>query len=214
VLYQELAGRPPGQDVDRTLCRAIGRCVGAFYAATADFQSHRTGRSLDLSRIVRQDRALLRIRLADRPADRRDMLDLLDESERRLTDLIAGGLDWGVCQGDVTLDNMHVLPDGTVAMLDFENTGYAWRAADLCGFQHDLLDVAGGWEAFLDGLTTCHPMGDGDLRALDWMLVPFWLYNLRWLVKAGGDGTVGHIDRAVRVLREWADGRLFRDPVR
>jgi Ser/Thr protein kinase RdoA (MazF antagonist) len=214
VLYQELAGHPAIDGVDEARCRSIGRCMGAFYAASDDFQSRHRVRSLDLTRIIRQDRALLRIRLADRPADQRAMLDLLDESERRLATLISGGLDWGVCQGDVSLYNMHILPDGSIAVYDFENAGYGWRAADLCAFRYDLLEVSRGWEAFLDGLTSRRRLCAAELSAIDWMLVPFWLYNLRWLVKAGGDGAAAHVDRAVRVLREWAEGPLLRDPIR
>jgi Ser/Thr protein kinase RdoA (MazF antagonist) len=42
------------------------------------------------------------------------------------------GLDWGVCHGDLSLDNLHVRADGGVTFYDLDSACYGWREWDVC----------------------------------------------------------------------------------
>ena len=57
-------------------------------------------------------------------------------------------LDWGVCHLDLTLDNVHLTPDGVLTAFDLDSAGECWRAVEPAGvlrFSKEYFD------AWLDG---------------------------------------------------------------
>jgi Ser/Thr protein kinase RdoA (MazF antagonist) len=212
ALYEELPGRWPAAKDDPKLHHALGQFIAELYNKSDDFVSGHQGRTLDLKRLIRQDRALINSLHSSPAADRKSVLGLLDEAEHQLTGMIQGGLDWGVCHGDLALHNVYMLTDGGMVLLDFENAGNGWRAADLCALRHELRRMRDGWAAFKEGFRERRPLPEPEIIAIDWMLVPFCLYSLRWELKTlpnFSDRRDEHVARVLDGLLEWADRELL-----
>lgn len=63
-------------------------------------------------------------------------------------------LDWGICHGDLTLDNLTVAVDGTISFFDFDLAAPAWRASEPSGiYTWSMEDPAARplWRAYLAG---------------------------------------------------------------
>lgn len=115
----------------------------------------------------------------------RELLDLFDTAahERHAIEAImtrlAGeisrkspDLDWGICHGDLTLDNITVDHDGFITFFDFDLAALSWRARDPCGvFAASRLipHAVAFWDAFLTGYRTVRPFSDADERAVPLM---------------------------------------------
>jgi Ser/Thr protein kinase RdoA (MazF antagonist) len=212
ALYEELPGRWPAPTGNPKLYHALGQFTGELYNKSDDFVSVHQGRTLDLKRLIRQGRALINSLQFSQPAERKSMLELLGEAEHQLSGMIQGGLDWGVCHGDLALHNVYMLTDGSMVFLDFENAGNGWRAADLCALRHELRRMRDGWEAFKEGFRERRPLPEPEIIAIDWMLVPFCLYSLRWELKMLpnlSDRRDEHVAWVLKGLREWADRELL-----
>lgn len=154
--------------------------------------------------------AVLLPRLAARPDDRAFVADLAARAGQRIAALAGRGLDWGVCHGDVTLDNLHVAPDGRLTRYDFDSAAPGWRAADPYGVMTWL--VRGRpefWAAFLAGYRSVRPLGEADLVALPWFVPVQALDNLRWhlsdVLALRGVASLddGELDAELAALRRW-----------
>jgi Ser/Thr protein kinase RdoA (MazF antagonist) len=210
VLYQELPGRRPGLADGTKVPRAVGELTARMYNSTGDFTSAHSARTLDFGRLIRQSRALITSLLE--PAQREPMLELLDEAELRLARLIESGLDWGVCHGDLALHNVRVRQGGSILLLDFENAGYGWRAADLSAIRYELRNIDGGWDAFTEGFRENRPLGEAELTAINWMIVPFVFDSLRGALKTMNgftDRRDEHVAWTLRNLRQLLDSGLL-----
>jgi Ser/Thr protein kinase RdoA (MazF antagonist) len=78
------------------------------------------------------------------------------------------GLDWGVCHGDVSSDNLRISADGTGTIFDFDRAAKGWRAYDLaavawisCSRQEPAI-----WEAFVEGYRSKRNLTRADISAV------------------------------------------------
>jgi len=156
------------------LYREFGAVTAAFHTAGDSFVTGYPRPSFDLITTLIQPLGLVLAELAARPLDRALIQALGNEAQRRIEDLLADGLDWGVVHGDVTLDNVFFGPGGPV-IYDFDLAGLGFRAYDLHGVwqtEH--------WDAFADGYQQVRPLGDNDLAALPWFAIAGNISNLKF----------------------------------
>ncbi len=164
VLFEYAAGRKPEPPFPPELYESEGRAVAALHQAADDFATSHERRMLDLATLI--DGPLALVHSLDIDNETKGAVLAFGRMIRaRLEPLIAGGLDWGICHGDLTFDNLHLTEEGEFVWYDFDSGGYGWRAIDCQGWT--ALDDE--WrplgQAFLDGYRYVRPLGENDIAA-------------------------------------------------
>lgn len=195
TLSPYVAGRKPEPPFDDELYRGFGRLVAAVHDAADTFRTPHTRRPGDLQRRLEEPLALVLPALT--APDRALVSDLADAARRRISEYAAAGLSWGICHGDVTLDNVMLTAQG-LSIYDFDLAGEGWRAADLTG-----VAATPHWDAFADGYTSRRDLAAVDLAAIPWLAVVGRIFNLRFHL----------VDKPLlrgteSTAEGWADGEL------
>ncbi len=147
-----------------------------MHLALDDFMSAHTRAPLDLAYLLDQPLTALRPWLESRPDDWDFITRLADKIRSSITYLAAERLDWGVCHGDLTLDNVHVTEDNRFIFYDFDSGGPGWRAYDPPGvFQYAGSDR---WDAFLRGYTEARRFGSTDLAAVPYFAAANGIWSM------------------------------------
>jgi Ser/Thr protein kinase RdoA (MazF antagonist) len=212
ALTEFVAGRKPEPPFDDALYQEFGALIATFHASTDGFASRHPRRPSDLAMLL--DRPIERVSAAliDRPDDRWLVLELGAEAGSRLTAASAAGLglglgsglEYGICHGDVSLDNVFLGPDG-LSLHDFDSAAPGWRAADLTG-----VSLTPHFEAFVTGYRAVRPLDDADLAAVPWFAVAGLIENLAFhlIDKPAYRGTEslgeGWVEDGLTELREFA----------
>jgi Ser/Thr protein kinase RdoA (MazF antagonist) len=117
-------------------------------------------------------------------------------------------LDWGICHGDLSLDNLHVGPDGQITLYDFDLACYGWRAWDVCtalGYasreHHD---------AYLRGYRSVRPFSPEELTAVPHFVAADVIRMMagevgRWSGWFGTERVEAWIDDKLMWLRRYID---------
>lgn len=172
TLSPYLAGRKPEPPFDDELYRGFGRLVAAVHDAADKFRTSHARRPADLQR--RLNEPLASVLPALTGPDRAMVSELADAAQVRITEYAAAGLNWGICHGDVTLDNV-MLTDRGMSIYDFDLAGEGWRAADLTG-----VAATPHWDAFADGYISRRDLSPVELAAIPWLAVVGRVFNLRF----------------------------------
>jgi Ser/Thr protein kinase RdoA (MazF antagonist) len=104
---------------------------------------------------------------------------------------VIGGLEWGICHGDVHAGNAFIASPETVTLFDFDACGPGWHAYDLATMRHNTVGHDGAWTSFLAGYRARRRIAARDLAA-----VPVFV-ALRQILLMGL--------RAAFVLNNWSD---------
>ena len=173
ALFTWAAGSKPGPGPE--VYRRLGAAAGLIHAAADGFAPSPHRETYDLALLI--DEQLDRMRPMLQGAGCWSATVALGERLRgRLAD---PALDHGICHMDLTLDNVHLAPDGALTVFDFDSAGPCWRAAEPWGV---LRYSAPGFRSWLDGYRTMRPFGAhdeaavavfgivGDLRGAAWKL--------------------------------------------
>ncbi len=191
--------RPPFTD---ELYRAFGAAIARFHQAGDTFASTRLRRPFDLDRDLFDPLPGLLDALSHQGEDQRLVGALAHAAGRHLAEAGGRGADWGVCHGDVSMDNVHLgaraLSGAGLVLHDLDLARQGWRAGDLVG-------VSGTphWEAFRGGYTDVRPLSGTDLALVPWLRVVDLIANLRFhlLVKPQTRGSES-------VSEGWAEREL------
>jgi len=178
VLYAQAPGSKPQRPFTPELYTRFGHASAGLHAAL-DTLVNASGRPADdIETLVMAPGRAVRA-VFDPDTDERHAIDatvdrLADEISRQSPDL-----DWGICHGDLTLDNITVAQDGSITFFDFDLAAMSWRARHPCGVYaaSRLIPHAGGfWDAFLSGYRTVRPFSTMDERAVPLMYAAqqFW----------------------------------------
>lgn len=163
--------RPPFTD---GRYREFGAVIAAFHTAGDSFTSTYPRRRFDLVSTLAEPLGLVLAELAGQPEDHAVIQALGDQAQHQIEAFIAGGLDWGVVHGDVTMDNVFFGPAGPV-IFDFDLAGPGFRASDLHGVRQ-----TEHWDAFADGYQRIRPLADNDLAALPWFTIAGNIAHLKF----------------------------------
>lgn len=192
VLFAEAAGAKPRRPFTAELYTAFGSASAGLHAAL-DAMPETPGRPPDdIETLVLAPGQRLREQL-DRSSTDHDAVEgivdrLANEMHRRMP-----ALDWGICHGDLTLDNVAVAGDGSITFYDFDLAAPSWRARDPCGVyaaSRLLPHAQGFWDAFLAGYRQVQPFSDDDERAAPLMYAAQQFWDLghevsRWTAWSG-----------------------------
>ncbi|CAA9404058.1 MAG: Homoserine kinase [uncultured Propionibacteriaceae bacterium] len=192
--------QPPYTDA---LYRDFGELIAGFHAVGDGFSSSYPRRSFELGRDFGDPLAEVLDRLHGQPAERQVVADLGVEARQHLADFGAQGADWGVCHGDVTLDNIHLTASGPV-LHDFDLARPGWRLGDFTGVR-----ATPHWKVFAAGYAQRRELDAAD-SALPWMQVVDLIANLRFhlvqkpMILGTESLSEGWVDRELESLRTLA----------
>ena len=177
VLFPYAAGVKPTPPFMPELYYSFGSATARMYNALDDFSSTHARVPLDLAYLLDRPLSVLRPLLAHRPDDWRFLVSLADKVRARIDSLAGQGLDWGVCHGDLTLDNLHIDKDNGIIFYDFDMGGPGWRACDPYGvFQ--AWSTEPQWDAFLQGYTGERSFGAADRAAVPYFVAANGIWSM------------------------------------
>ncbi len=206
VLFDFVEGAKPQLPFNAELYHDLGKLAARIHQASNDFRSQYSRQPLDLAFFLDRSLSVIFSQLVNRPEDQLFVAHLAVEVRHHIRAFSSQGLEWGICHGDITLDNVHITSDRNLIIHDFDMSGEGWRASDLYGVRQ-----ADFWDAFLRGYTELRSLTTVDLQAVPWFIVVRELYNLRFQLAevANWRGTLSHgedyIDEKMRLLRAAAD---------
>jgi len=209
VLFAFAEGaKPEGPSQD--LYHRFGRAIAQFHQATDDFTTRQPGRVLDLTYLLDRSLAIILPALTTRAEDYAFIVRLGAATRARIAELVSQGLDWGVCHGDVSLDNIHITNDRQIILYDFDLSGLGWRACDPYGV---MTWITRGkpeyWAAFLVGYQEVRALTRADQAAMPWFVPIRLLDNMRfhlddWCRLRGALAlNDSYIDDQLTTLRQW-----------
>jgi Ser/Thr protein kinase RdoA (MazF antagonist) len=115
-------------------------------------------------------------------------------------------LDWGICHGDLSLDNLHMQPDGRLTLYDFDLSCYGWRAWDVC----NALGYASPehQDAFLRGYRSVRSFSPEEVAAVPYFMAADALRMMaaevsRWAQWCGSARVDAWINEKLVWLRQW-----------
>lgn len=132
LLLRELAGHKPARPFTDDLYFRHGASIATMHTAMDSMPMDGAGseRIYDVETLI--DRPLDAIRRACGTSSSTAEAARIAHALRHELERAQSAADCGICHGDATMDNIHVLPDGRHAFFDFDLAGYCWRALDLC----------------------------------------------------------------------------------
>jgi Ser/Thr protein kinase RdoA (MazF antagonist) len=163
AMWSWASGLPPSEPFSPDLFFRYGVTTAHFHRLTDE--SGIAPRSPGEFDAAAEERVLAKLD----PEDRAVIAPLAIEARRRLSGM---ELEYGICHGDVSLDNLHV--DGErIVFYDLDRAGYRPRISDLVG-----VSSTPGWPEFMDGYRSVRTMES--LEALPWLDVLGKLENLHF----------------------------------
>lgn len=209
ALFRYAAGAKPEPPFTPDLNARFGHAVARLHQASNGYPAPDAVIQKDVAYLFDEPHALIRPFLKDRPGDLDLVLRVAHSARTRLMEYVEAELDWGVCHGDLSLDNLHVTDEGRIIIYDFDLAGLGWRAFDICGVYWWVLQGQPEmWDAFLRAYTEIRALSDADVAAVP----AFWgayLVRLladtvtRWTKWAGLLWAEEHIRGILESMRSW-----------
>ena len=203
----------PGESLrwkDEAQCYEAGKLLAAIHAGAEDFVSTHSRFELDLGCLIEKPLAEVRPYLEDLEDDWRYLEQFATRLRARVERAIENGLDWGICHGDFGGGNIHMAPDGSLMVFDFDICGPGWRAYDLATIKLattqwlELRRTASPhWEGFLQGYRSARSLAEANVIA-----VPLF-YALRHLWGMGLQA--GNVRKwGTKFMNRWYFGRRLK----
>jgi Ser/Thr protein kinase RdoA (MazF antagonist) len=205
ALFRRAEGQKPLPPFSPDLYRQYGRGAALLHDASEGFSSPIPRFERRLTDLL--DESLLQIYpwFRDRDSDWTIVQRVASSVRDRITSLLSN-LDWGVCHGDLSLDNLHVQADGSVVFYDFDMSCYGWRAWDVCNALGYASTENRG--AFLASYRDIRPF-DSDANASVQYFVAADVIRMmgdevsRWSQWFGSSRVAAWIEQKLTWLREW-----------
>ena len=215
VLLARLAGNKPVHPFTDDLYFRHGESLAAFHTALDVFPLAENARNFDASFLIDRSAGII----LDSPGT--SLSDLHRATLRKVADKLQDRLqaydpraDWGICHGDATMDNVHVLPDGRHAFFDFDLAGHSWRVLDLSTIylwarREDRARTF--WPAFLDGYRSRRDFSESDVALLPVMAAAWEMWDIgheleRWRRWSGSwHMTAAQLHERIELLGYWDD---------
>lgn len=210
TLSPYVEGTKPDHPLTPEFYSQFGRLAAEIHQASDGFSSVHRGPVLDLAALIDTPIATIQPWFDERPDDWAFLSSLGNAVHDRLDCLIQQGMDWGICQGDYSLDNVQVVDDDRLILHDFDHAAYSWPALDLYGVQ---VSPRADWDAFLAGYTSIRPLSEADLAAGPYIQATGYVRMMArevsfWAERAGILRVEGWIDAEIQALRAWSSTLL------
>lgn len=207
VLFEYAAGEKPQPPFSSEMYYREGMATAALHGAADDFTSNHQRRYLDLDHLIDKPMALVASLEID-ASTKRSILGIGKQLHTRIDALVEGGLDWGVCHGDLTYDNFHLTPDGDTVWYDFDSGGPGWRAIDLQGWAAGIPDRVGHQQAFLQGYREIRPISENNIAASPYLFAAQEMWSIQVdleqrILGMGNEAVSSYCSKAANSLVNW-----------
>lgn len=167
ALFDEARGEKPLPPFSHDLYHQYGYGTGLLHQISHGFSSSIPRHGCNLTHLLEHSLAEIQPWLQGRAEDWALVRRICTRVRERLMPLTSN-LDWGVCHGDLSLDNLSFLSEGRVTFYDFDASCYGWRAWDVC----NALGYASPehHDAFLQGYREARPFGPDDYAAMPYFM--------------------------------------------
>lgn len=193
----------------------LGMLAAMIHRASDDFVSPWRRASLDLGYLIERPLVAIRPFLTHRPPDLAYLEGFTQRLEAQAVELVAKGLDWGVCHGDFGPKNIHKSSHDQLTVFDFDLCGPGWRALDLALVRWVAMDHRNEalWEAFLRGYSATRPLSAANLEAVPVFHAAAHLSSLGLFAENVGDWGSADMsdwlfDRELQFFRAWETTRV------
>jgi Ser/Thr protein kinase RdoA (MazF antagonist) len=206
VLFAYVPGEKPQPPFSLTLYEHFGQAIARLHALSDSFVAAQPCRALDTSVLIDEPMTLVAPLLMN-SHERTWLRKLASLVKDRITTYAAAGLDWGPIHGDASLDNLHVIEDGSVILYDFDLGGPGWRSADLQGWAVNHAEYHCRWDAFHQGYARVRALPEIDRVAAPYLTIA-WDFRalkieLERRIMAQGQAQVqAYVGRQLEMLRE------------
>jgi Ser/Thr protein kinase RdoA (MazF antagonist) len=192
LLTPWLDGTKPRPPWTERIYRDFGRAAARMHQASISFVPETPGRLLNVDHLIRRPIAKLRDPFSNRPELYRRLLDGGERIASEI-DLLVPQLAFGVCQGDLSFDNLHFLRDGSIAFYDFDLGGHGWFCFDFAFFPAWMKkepDAIRWWNAFRSGYGEVREITTAEVEALPLFDIAYKIWDLEhtihnWAVWTG-----------------------------
>lgn len=177
VLFEYAKGRKPKSPIDLALYRPFGRCIANLHLATDNFRSSHQRRKMDTAYLIDEAYAIAHPLLGK--TDKTFFSEFAEQLKASIKDF-SNELDWGVCHGDATFDNLHITNEGQFILYDFDSGGYCWRACDLQGWAMFNDNNAKTKQAeFLKGYQEVRQLSQANVKAAPFLYEAFDVWGVK-----------------------------------
>lgn len=187
----------------------FGRLVGRMHRHSSSWTPEASDRRLDLAYLLFDSlERVVRVVVRD-PASEAFLRNVVERCAERLA--ARPSLETGFCHGDL-LSNNAILTDSGIALIDFDSSGYGWRAYELSYFLWASYATGdkGLLERFLGGYEEEHRMGRDDRDMLATLCVVAKIWSLgAYVAKGERLGNWYYFDadnlaRELALIRAWS----------
>jgi Ser/Thr protein kinase RdoA (MazF antagonist) len=176
VVFDYAAGAKPKPPFSKEHYKRFGVACAKMHLAGEGFKSEHSKPDLDLAYLIDQPLAVAKPYL--KAEDWNFITELAVRIKAGITALSVD-MDWGVCHGDMTQDNVHLTDDNEFVFYDFDSSGFGWRSLDFQGMYQFQKDADNGiWDAFLEGYTPLKPLSQVDLDAIPYFVAADVIWGL------------------------------------
>ena len=159
--------------------REFGRFVGSFHKLMDDQTGSFSIRSLDKTVLIEQPLTYI-AKYYSRHIDELQFLNKTAETIlRELDQYSSKELHYGFCHGDLNCSNVHVSPNGSLTLFDFEYCEIGWQAYDLATFLN--VESSAHTELFMQGYQEVRPLTEDEKRCMP----VFQMIHKIWMLGAG-----------------------------
>ena len=166
VLFSYAPGKPKFDDEAQAIL--YGKNMAKFHNASTLFQSKHKRLPLDLEQLITLPLASIGSYLQERPKDVAYLEVLVAKLLERLEALPLADLEKGYCHGDFHFGNAHITEEAELTFIDFDFSGFGWRAYDLAVYRWGLYfdDKTNFWPHFLEAYLSVRSLSELDISAL------------------------------------------------
>lgn len=190
VLFHWVDGERPRWSEPAHSAR-FGKLIAQVHSAADDMPSNGTRPHMTIEHVLGDSLARIRPALADAPEQAQRCEAIVRRCRAALHPMTAQPGDWGLCHGDLFLNNSRLKADKMV-MFDFDWCAFGWRALDLATFRwgtrwFKVEDVA--WTPFIDEYLRIRPSAASSLKMLRSFTVLRHLWHIsQWIRTAAMTG--------------------------
>lgn len=204
VLFEYAEGDKPQAPFPVDLYYDFGKSVAEMHQASDDFQSKFERSPLDLDYLI--DKPIKEVEIYINKSEKKEIFyEIANKAKAKINDLASQGLDWGVCHGDMTLDNVHITDDNQFIFYDFDSGGKGWRASDLQGWAIKSPEYKAKWDSFLKGYGEVRKLNEIDIEAAPYLTIAWEVWGLsvnlnQRIIKQGEEAVSSNIDELIEKL--------------
>ncbi len=169
ALFTYAKGYPVVRPISEQVSSKFGQVIGQLHESSAQFVCSQQRPLLDLPYLLDESLAAIEEFVDVQGMDY--LRTIQSRLQRVIPELPRDAPAWGICMGDVNLNNFHINDDGDITLFDFDQCGFGFRAFEIGKFASSLprdSQKMSLLNAFLAGYRQVRGLTEQELSAIPW----------------------------------------------